>query len=329
MLAVKEPTPCGVMFDLLKKRGGITHRELADLVLSGRPLPSGRSPRDLARDRSWLSHNVVHAPSGALSPRYFCEWGSAATRILGRLKSRHRRAMTADEVILTLTGEPGRAMDRALEQSRQDSHLYRNAVERLSGEEGLVPGERAEALLVLFVAAGCSGDAREAVSYAMDYVKVTLGRPVGTPTMSPVKAGGAKEQTALATRLGLIRVEGGYVTGVLIGFQPLVRAWRSGRSRWARATSPTSGQGCPAAISVFGAARRTVGSWRIWAPRTAPSSWTEQAAGACGCSLAWRRPFGPPTSSCSPAIPRSSQSRAWWGREAVVMMLSYLASGRP
>lgn len=213
MLAVKEPTPCGVMFDLLKKRGGITHRELADLVLSGRPLPSGRSPRDLARDRSWLSHNVVHAPSGALSPRYFCEWGSAATRILGRLKSRHRRAMTADEVILTLTGEPGRAMDRALEQSRQDSHLYRNAVERLSGEEGLVPGERAEALLVLFVAAGCSGDAREAVSYAMDYVKVTLGRPVGTPTMSPVKAGGAKEQTALATRLGLIRVEGGYVTG--------------------------------------------------------------------------------------------------------------------
>ncbi len=213
MLAVKEQTPCGVMFDLLKRQGGITHQELADLVLSSRPLPNGRSPRDLARDRSWLSHNVVHAESWALSPRYFCDWGSAAARILGRLRSRHRRALTADEVILVLAGEPGRAMDRALEQSRQDARLYRNAIERLEGEEGLVPGERAEALLVLFVAAGCSGDAREAVSYVMDYARAALGRPVGTPTVSPVKAEGTGERAMPATRLGLIRVENGYVTG--------------------------------------------------------------------------------------------------------------------
>lgn len=213
MLAVKEQTPCGVMFDLLKRQGGITHRELADLVLSDRPLPNGRSPRDLARDRTWLSHNVVHASSEALSPRYFRDWGSAAVRILGRLKSRRGSALTADEVFHVLAGEPGRAMDRALEQSRQDARLYRNAVERLVGEEGLVPGERAEALLVLFVAAGCSGDAREAVSYAMDYARATLGRPVGTPTVSLAKTDGAGERTAPATRLGLIRVEDGYVTG--------------------------------------------------------------------------------------------------------------------
>ena len=179
MLTIYEPTPCGVMFDLLKRRGGITHRELAGIVLSKRPLPSGRSPRDLAHERSWLSHSVVHAPVGSLSPRYFGDWGGAAVCVLGRLRSRRGRAMTADEVVSMLAGEPGRAMDRALELCREDACLYRNAVERFAGGEGLVPGERAEALLVLFVAAGCSADARAAVSYAMEYAHDTLGTSRG------------------------------------------------------------------------------------------------------------------------------------------------------
>lgn len=213
MLTINEPTPCGVMFDLLKKRGGITHRELADIVLSRRPLPSGRSPRDLARDRTWLSHSVVHAPVGALPPRYFGDWGGAAACVLGRLRSRRGRAMTANEVVSLLAGEPGRAMDRALELCREDAALYRNAVERFAEGEGLVPGERAEVLLVLFVAAGCSADARAAVSYAMDYVQGTLGLRVNTPTVRPVMDASRGARPAPSTKLGLIRIEDGYVTG--------------------------------------------------------------------------------------------------------------------
>lgn len=213
MLTIYEPTPCGVMFDLLKRRGGITHRELAGIVLSKRPLPSGRSPRDLAHERSWLSHSVVHAPVGSLSPRYFGDWGGAAVCVLGRLRSRRGRAMTADEVVSMLAGEPGRAMDRALELCREDACLYRNAVERFAGGEGLVPGERAEALLVLFVAAGCSADARAAVSYAMEYAHDTLGRRADTPTVSPVVDAGREARSVPSTKLGLIRIEDGYVTG--------------------------------------------------------------------------------------------------------------------
>lgn len=212
MLIADEPTPCGVMFSLFKRAGGITHRELADIVLSRRPLPSGKSPRDLACDRSWLSHSVVHAPAGTLSPRYFRDWGSAATCVLGRLKSRRGKAMTAEEVVSLLAGERGRAMDRALELCRQDATLYRNAVDRLSQGEGLTPGERAEALLVLFVAAGCSSDACEAVSYAMDYVNDTLRRRAATPTASPVPAVEG-ERAEVETRLGLIRIQDGYVAG--------------------------------------------------------------------------------------------------------------------
>lgn len=49
-----------------------------------------------------------------------------------------------------------RSMDRALAVCHQDLHLYCNALERLATVEGHTDGERAEAVMVLFVAAGCS-----------------------------------------------------------------------------------------------------------------------------------------------------------------------------
>ena len=216
MLNGHDQTPCGVLFSLLKTNGGISHRELADLILSDRPLPNGRTPRDLARDRSWLSHNVVHAPAGTLQQRFFRDYGSAAVRVMSRLRSRRGRAMTAEEVAAVLVGEPGRAMDAALERCHEDARLYRNALERLAGGAGLTPGERAESALVLFVAAGCTADVRAATVYAMDYVRTALGRRAETPTVGSVAVADGDSRAVRpepATRFGLIRVEGVYVAG--------------------------------------------------------------------------------------------------------------------
>ena len=216
MLNGHDQTPCGVLFSLLKTHGGISHRELADLILSERPLPNGRTPRDLARDRSWLSHNVVHAPAGTLQQRFFRDFGSAAVRVMSRLRSRRGRAMTAEEIAAVLVGGPGHAMDAALERCHEDARLYRNALGRLAGGAGLAPGERAEAALVLFVAAGCTADVRTSVAYAMDYVRTALGRRAETPTVGAVAtadAGPHEVRLEPATRFGLIRVKGGYVAG--------------------------------------------------------------------------------------------------------------------
>lgn len=214
-LPANKLTPCGAMFSLLKREGGITNRDLADLVLSERPLPSGRSARDLARDRSWLSHSVVHAPADSLQERYFRDFGSAAVRVMGRLRSRRGRAMGADEVLSVLTGEPGRAMDAALTWCHQDARLYRNALERLAGAEDLVPGERAEAALVLFVAAGCCAQIERAVDYALDYAASSFGGRVSTPVVTALaeRDDPGSGVPAAEAPLGLIRVEGGYVAG--------------------------------------------------------------------------------------------------------------------
>ncbi len=38
-----ELTPCGALFETMKRYGGISHKDLARLVLSGRPLPTAKA----------------------------------------------------------------------------------------------------------------------------------------------------------------------------------------------------------------------------------------------------------------------------------------------
>lgn len=75
-------------------------------------------------------------------------------------------------------------MVRALEECHQDTNLYRNALDRLSQAAELMPAERAEAVLVLFVAVGCSADVRSSVNYAIDYAHATCGGGTSTPAFA-------------------------------------------------------------------------------------------------------------------------------------------------
>lgn len=226
-------TPCAVMFDLLKRRGGIKHNELAAIVLSGRPLSDGRSPVSRAGDRSWVSRFVVHAPVGSLQPRYFADYSASALRVTNRLRSRRGRVLSDRQIIDLVCGEEGRAMDRALAACHQSAHLYRNALERLAGAAGHTAGERAEALMVLFVAAGCSADAKVAVAYTLDCARVSYEMRTSTPAAAGVAdvdgASGAGtglrwvsaragvdasvDPLGLERPFGLMRVSGGYIAG--------------------------------------------------------------------------------------------------------------------
>lgn len=187
MLTASEQTPCGALFDVLKRRGGISHKELASLILSERPLSDGRSPMSRASDRTWVSRFVVHAPAGSVQLRYFRDYAVAARRILDRLHSPAGSRMDFEEILKMVCGEPGQAMVRALDACHQDVRLYQNALVRVRDGEGFTAGERAEAVLVLFVAAGCTANVGHAVEYAMGYVRSVLGGRLGTPTSRPVR----------------------------------------------------------------------------------------------------------------------------------------------
>lgn len=212
MASQEEMTPCGAMFDILKRSAHISHLDLCEMVLSSRPLSEGRSPVSRAKDRSWVSRYIVHAPVGTLQERYFCDYGIAATRILSRLRSARVNRMSETEVIDMICGPDGEPLERALAACHQDVNLYRNALQRLSNAEGMGLYERAESVVALFVAAGCSANVRLAVTYALDYAHTACGG--GTSTPLHVAAAGLREGAEEgASPLGLMPVSGGYVTG--------------------------------------------------------------------------------------------------------------------
>lgn len=207
-------TPCGVMFDVLKRRGGISHKELASIILSERPLADGRSPQSRASDRTWVSRFVVHAPVSAVQQRYFRDCGVAAQRIMNRLRASRSGAMSCDGILDMVCGEQGAAMVRALEAAREDVRLYQNALVRMRDGEGYTSGERAEAALVLFVAVGCTAKVGFSVDYAMRYIGSVMGGRLGTPTSCPVSLDPQKTQVdvVLSCALGFVRVVDGVIT---------------------------------------------------------------------------------------------------------------------
>uniref|UniRef100_UPI00359C650D FHA domain-containing protein n=1 Tax=Collinsella bouchesdurhonensis TaxID=1907654 RepID=UPI00359C650D len=208
-----ELTPCSVMFDVFKRSCGIKHNELAEMVLSSRPLSDGRSPQSRTSDRSWVSRFIVHAPAGSLQERYFADYARATARIMSRLRTHGSKVTDAQQLLDVICGDAGRAMDAALAACHQDAYLYRNVLDRIVLGSGTTIDERAEAALVLFVSVGCSGNVNRAVAYTSDYIRSMHVSLMSTPAMAKVNTPDSSSSDAWTPHLGLIRVRDGYVCG--------------------------------------------------------------------------------------------------------------------
>ncbi|WP_186365824.1 FHA domain-containing protein [Enorma burkinafasonensis] len=205
-------TPCGAMFTLLKRKGGLSNREVAGMVLSSRPLSDGKSPVSRIGDRTWVSRFVVHAPVGSLQERYFRDYGVAAQRVFDRLRS-GRRHLSNQQVIELILDRQEHLMEQALEAQHQSAVMYRHAVERILELPGESPGERAEMLMVLFIATGCSGQVRSAVAYTLDYAKSMFDARPGTPPSEALDVESVRVADDAPRPLGLLRLRDGLVMG--------------------------------------------------------------------------------------------------------------------
>lgn len=220
MASSAQLTPCGAMFDIFKRHAHISHIDLCNLVLSTRPLADGRSAASRASDRSWVSRFIVRAPVGTLQERYFADYGTSATKILSYLRLRSRNPMEAEAVMNMVCGPAGATMEQALAAAHQDVHLYRNALARLSQASELAPAERAEAVLVLFIAVGCSADVRSSVTFAIDYAHATCGGCTSTPRSMGFDAAAQDAAEVPRHPLGLLRVRDGYVVSAPLWVEP-------------------------------------------------------------------------------------------------------------
>lgn len=207
-------TPCSVLFDMMKRKGGISYKQTASLILSGRPLSDGRSPVSRVGDRTWVSRFVVHAPVGSLQESYFGDFTVSALRLISRLKTRNGKSLTSEQVLSLVVDEDDRAMDAALGACGQPVSLYRNTLERLRYEPSLTSEERAEVAMVLLVTVACTGTVRRAVANALDFSRKAHGGALVTPASVPGAATrDSVDRAACSPRLGLLPVVDGYVEG--------------------------------------------------------------------------------------------------------------------
>lgn len=211
-------TPTSVLFDMAKRHCGMSNKELASLLLSGRPLSDGRSPQSRLGDRTWLSRFIVHAPAGTLSDSYFCDYAVGALRFAARIKSRSKRALSGEAILNIVCGDAGRAMDDALKACGQSPALYRNMMERIACKGSLTADERVEIALVLLVTAACTADVRRAVVEANDFAGKMHGGGLATPPLAPVSQGTALETVQNGADehprwLGLLHIVDGIVVG--------------------------------------------------------------------------------------------------------------------
>lgn len=210
-------TPCAALFDMMKRYGGISYKDLASMILSGKPMSDGVSPASRVDDRSWLSRFVVHAPVGSIQANYFADFPTSSLRVTARLKAKKRDPFTSQRILDMVTGDEGQSMVDALVACHQDVSIYQNILKRLSCESGFTVAERAEMAMVLLVAAGCTANVRQAAAHVMDFAKSVHGVGMATPLITPKSASVRLEQQKVPAEamptLALMRIVDGYLTG--------------------------------------------------------------------------------------------------------------------
>lgn len=214
-----QATPCGVLFDAMKRFGGVSHKELSRLILSGRPLTDGKSPLSRSDDRTWVSRFIVHAPVGSLQERYFCDWGVGALRICARLRSNEGRNLSPEAVLDLVYRQTAEPMREALSACSQNVTLYDNTMECVAHGAGFTVEERAELAMVMFVAVACCANVKRAVAYLNEYVRSIHGGRLVTVSAS-VGDTSAAAPLVQARALGVLRVMDGLVAGDIHWAQP-------------------------------------------------------------------------------------------------------------
>lgn len=212
-----EMTPCAALFDMMKRYGGISYKELGSMILSGKPLSDGVSPASRVDDRSWLSRFVVHAPVGSIQAGYFADFSISALRVTARLKAKRRDSYTSQQILDMVAGSQGTEMVSALAACHQDVSIYQNILKRLSCESGFTVAERAEMAMILLVSAGCTANVRQAAAHVMDFAKsvhgVGMATPLITPSSIPERLTHEDSSNEAIPTLALMRVANGYLSG--------------------------------------------------------------------------------------------------------------------
>ena len=203
-------TPRIVMFDDLRKFGGITNRDSAQMLLRATPVAGGKAPRDRVDERTFLSRDIVHASVERARPELFGDLIQATQNLTARLiVNRGGTREARIEVALHYRGEAADAMCASLAAHGLDDRRYRNACDRIATDDSQLDAS-ALPLWALFVARGCLCDPQAAVETTESLIANKMGGHFSTTelTVGDGFSGKPDAEPKHAERLGLIRIVG-------------------------------------------------------------------------------------------------------------------------
>lgn len=206
--------PSSYMYQDLHVQVGLSNQDLAAILLSPRPIYQGRSPRDRVTERSFLSREIVHMQPDRVNPALFADFSESARHLTSMMVSRRGGGDEAVAAIVAhYAGEAGEGMADVLSQHGRDGQLYLNCMRRLSSVGMKKEVTRASLLLLLFVAAGCLGDSRQAVGVTNQYLQRQLAIDLGTLEAGRQDTRAASARAAVdAPHLGLARLVDGVIS---------------------------------------------------------------------------------------------------------------------
>ena len=203
----RRQTPLEVMFSLFKTSFTLSHRALAELLLSDLPLTNGQPTAQMAQDTSWLSRTIVHSQPGSLEDRYFADWSRASNQILHKLQEKGY----SNTDIYTMIAAATDAMAQALSACGRNGLLYRNAASRLVGCQS-DKDNRALISIALVVSTACWCEPARAIAYIRDRFEFAENARSFTPSSISFCPCDLK-QTDTEHAIGLIRIDSELVIG--------------------------------------------------------------------------------------------------------------------
>ncbi len=168
-IANLQETPCFVVFDFLKREASVNYKDFAT-VLFNKNATLGKVPLiNRLEDKTFMSRQVVRLRPGEMSKKMFDDFALSSTFAWNELKR-----FSEDETLpfeertkvaykkLVDVGVP--QMTEALRAFRLKDKAFMNVVIAVANMQQLSLGSKGSLIMLLFVAAGCTGD----VSYAVD-----------------------------------------------------------------------------------------------------------------------------------------------------------------
>ena len=207
-------SPCGVLFDVYKSFAGISNRDLANVILTSRPLAGGRSPRERAlEDKTYLSRSIVRSKPGDLLPSVFSDFAESAHSLYSMMRSSSRFARTTEQIVACFSGEGAAMMAQACRNFQLDGVLYMNTVRRIMQIQGISEADRAYLLVLLFLQVGCLQDTRQAALDVLQMAERMFSSAPETQTAGSYERENSQEGAFEDVRLALFRVRNKRLSG--------------------------------------------------------------------------------------------------------------------